>query len=172
MSSADPIRVVRPEVVPAQLFVFGPIIAGFAAVIPGFFAFVISNIVVMTPTHPVFGYALAAYAAGFFVVLGLCGAKTFIEPGRSSYSIYRERIDTEEGLYIRTRRTIPLAQVLDISLTEGVLQRTRGVGTIMVVVNQLAVGQQGFPTNRAYPLRNVPEPVEVYELIRSIALGE
>ncbi len=40
--SEAPIRVIRPIVVPAQFFVWGPLISAFVALFPGFFTFVIS----------------------------------------------------------------------------------------------------------------------------------
>ncbi len=41
----SPIREIKPVVVPAQYFVWGPLIAGFISWFPGFFTFVISQMV-------------------------------------------------------------------------------------------------------------------------------
>jgi hypothetical protein len=61
-------------------------------------------------------------------------------------------------------------QVIDVKLTEGVLQQTKGVGSVTLVTKQLVAGAQGNLTNRSFSMWNVPDPQEVYDLIRSLAL--
>jgi hypothetical protein len=101
--ASEPIRVIRPVVVPVQFFVWGPIIAGFLALFPtsGFLTFGIGNGPV------VFGLAFA-------VILGLIGLKAFYEPALTSYAIYPDRIEFEEGLFNRQRRTVLLDKIIDV----------------------------------------------------------
>jgi uncharacterized membrane protein YdbT with pleckstrin-like domain len=157
-------------VVPAQFLVVGPIAAGFLAIFPGFFTFVISNMIAMS-FEPRFGPGLAAYGLSFAVILGLIGLRAFYEPGLTTYAIYPDRIEFEEGLLNRQRRTVLLDRIIDVRHTEGILQRTVGAGSISLVTQQLVSQGDGRLSNRTFQLSNVPDPAGVYELVRSLALG-
>lgn len=170
----DPIREIRPVVVPAHFFVAGLPIAGFISLFPGFFAFVLSNIVNAITGDPfdgpIIGVGLGAYVVSVVICLALMWVKVFVEPGRTRYAIYSDRIEYDEGLWNRHRRTLVFDQVIDVHLTEGVLQQTRGAGTVTVVTQQLISRGEGGLTNRRIALRNLPEPRDAYDLIRSLAL--
>ena len=166
----EPIRLIRPMVIPAQFLVGGPIAAGFLAIFPGFFTFVISNMIAMS-FEPRLGPGLVVYGMAFVVILGLIGLKAFYEPGLTTYVIYPDRIEFEEGLLNRQKRTVLLDRIIDVGLTEGVLQRTAGAGSVSLVTQQLISQDDGRLSNRTFRLSNVPDPSGVYELIRSLALG-
>jgi uncharacterized membrane protein YdbT with pleckstrin-like domain len=168
--ASGPIRVIRPVVVPAQFLVWGPIVAGFLAFFPGVFTFVISNMLAMR-FSPSFGPGFFAYNLAFAVILVLIALKVFYQPRLTTYAIYPDRIEFEEGLLNRQRRTVLLDKITDVQLSEGVLQRTAGAGSITLVTDQLVSFDQGRLLNRTFQLTNVPDPGEVYELIRSLALG-
>lgn len=168
--SQAPIRVIWPVVVPAQFFVFGPILAGVLAILPGFVTFAVSNMLAMR-FEPVVGPALVVYALAFVALLALVGMRAFYQPGLTSYSIYADRIEFEEGLLNRQRRTVLLDRIIDVHLTEGVLQRTVGAGTVGLVTQQLVSQGEGRLMNQTFHLTNVPGPGGVYELVRSLALG-
>lgn len=172
-----PVREVRPVVVPAQYFVVAPLLAAFLSVFPGMVVLAISNIIgafadPFGAAHagPILGYGLAAYVVSFVAVMGLLYVKMFQEPGRTTYSIYRDRVEFDEGLLNRQRRTVIFDQVADVSLSEGLLQQTCGAGTVTLVTRQLVSGQDGRLSNLSFSLVNVPQPREVYELVRSLAL--
>ena len=170
VEASEPIRVIRPVVVPAQFLVAGPLIAAFPAFVIGFFTFVISNMLAMS-FQPTFGPARFVVGLAFVVVLGLVVLRVFHGPTLTSYAIYPDRIEFEEGVLNRQRRTVLLANVIDVQLTEGVLQRTVGAGSITLVTPQLVGDGRGRLWNRMFSLNNVPDPVGAYELIRSLALG-
>ena len=111
------------------------------------------------------------YGLAFAVILGLIGLRAFYEPGLTTYAIYPDRIEFEEGLLNRQRRTVLLDRIIDVQLIEGVLQRTAGAGSISLVTQQLVSQGDGRLSNRTFQLSNVPDPGGVYELIRSLALG-
>lgn len=167
---SDAIRVIRPVVVPAQFFVFGPILAGFLAIFPGFFTFVVSNMLA-GQFQPFLGPALVAYAFAFVMILALLGLRAYYQPGLTSYSIYPNRIEFEEGLLNRQRRTVLLDRIIDVQLTEGVLQRTAGAGTVRLMTQGLVSQGAERLTNRTLFMWNVPDPGGVYELVRSLAVG-
>jgi len=177
MESA-PIREVRPVVVPAQFFTWVPLVSAFAAVFPGMFAFVISNVLTgffgnpsdMLNNGPVVIYGVLAYLIGFGICMWLGYVKVYLEPARTRYMIYSDRIEYDEGLWNRHRRTVIFDQVIDVELTEGVLQQSCGAGTIALVTQQLVSGQDGKLGNRRVAMVNVPQPREVYDLVRSMAL--
>jgi hypothetical protein len=52
-------------------------------------------------------------------------------------------------------------QVVDVELTQGVLQQAQGAGTVTLVTQQLVSGQDGKLSNRRIALHNVPQPREV-----------
>lgn len=173
-----PIRVITPVVVPAQFFVWGPLAAGFISLFPGFFVFVISNMIIgfggggmeLAQHGPVVGFGIAAYVISFLVCMGLIGIKVFQEPSRTTYTVFPDHLEYYEGLWNRHRRTLVFDQVIDVELTEGILQQTQGVGTVTLVTQQLVSGGDGQLSNRKIAIRNVPSPKDVYELIRSLAL--
>jgi uncharacterized membrane protein YdbT with pleckstrin-like domain len=168
--TGEPLRVIRPVVIPAQFLVGGPMAAGFLAIFPGFFTFVISNMIAMS-FEPRLGPGLVAFGLAFVVILGLLGLRAFYQPGLTAYAIYPDRIEFEEGLLNRQKRTVLLDRIIDVRLTEGVLQRTVGAGTVTLVTQQLFSQGDGRLSNRTFWLYNVPDPGGVYELIRSLALG-
>ena len=169
-----PIREIKPVVVPAQYFVWGPLIAGFISLFPGFFTFVISQMVgdpfERLGRGPDPTYGLVVFGLSFVVCMGLLWVKCFKEPERTTYSIFPDRVEYDEGLLNRHRRTLVFDQVIDVELTEGVLQQTQQAGTVTLVTQQLVSGQDGKLSNRRIALTNVPQPREVYELVRSLAL--
>jgi uncharacterized membrane protein YdbT with pleckstrin-like domain len=167
---ADAIRVIRPVVVPAQFFVFGPILAGFVAIFPGFFTFIVSN-ALAEQFDPVFGPALVAYGLAFAIVWALFGLRAYQQPSLTTYSIYPDRIEFTEGLLNRQRRTVFLDRIIDVQLTEGVFQRMVGAGTVRLVTQGLVSQGEGRLTNRTLFMWNIPDPGGVYELVRSLAVG-
>jgi uncharacterized membrane protein YdbT with pleckstrin-like domain len=166
MDDSGVIMEVRPLVVPAQYFVIGPLFSGFISIFPGFGTFVISNMIA-GGFDPVVGYGIFAYILSFCVVMFLVYLKMFKEPERTSYRIYSDKIEYYEGFLSRHQRTAIFDQVIDVMMAEGLLQQTKGVGTITMVTQQLMSSGQGQLSNRQVQIRNVPDPQKVYDLIRS-----
>ena len=166
-----PVREIQPKVVPAQYFVQAPLISGFIAFFPTMFFFVISQMVSRSfRTEGAFSNATLVYLLVFLAMMVLLWFKFFQEPLRTTYTIFTNRVEFDEGLWNKQRRTVVFDQVIDVTLTEGVLQQTQGVGTVTLVTQQLVSNSDGKLSNRTISLSNVPEPREVYELIRSLAL--
>jgi uncharacterized membrane protein YdbT with pleckstrin-like domain len=113
---------------------------------------------------------VVAFLLSFVISMALLWVKFFQEPGRTTYAIFSDRLEYDEGLWNRHSRTVILDQVIDVEFNEGVLQQSRGAGTVTLVTQQLVSGQDGRLSNRRIALQNVPEPREVYELVRSLAL--
>jgi uncharacterized membrane protein YdbT with pleckstrin-like domain len=166
-----PIREIRPVVVPAQYMVQAPLIAAFLSFFPAMFTFVISKMISGGfRGEGAFSNALTVYVLVFIGLMVLLWFKYFQEPLRTSYTIFRNRVEFDEGLWNKQRRTVVFDQVIDVTLTEGVLQQTQAAGTITLVTQQLVSNQEGKLSNRTISLSNVPEPREVYDLVRSLAL--
>ena len=139
---SPPVRTIKPVVVPAQFYVFGPLIAGFISFFPGFFAFVVSQIGGVSFARgagpdPTVG--LVVFAISFAACLALLWVKCFKEPERTTYTISSDRVEYDEGLWNRHRRTVILDQVIDVELTEGVLQQTRDAEGVDKFVSKLRV---------------------------------
>jgi len=172
----NPIREIKPVVVPAQFFVLGSLLSGFISlflgVVVGFIVWEVSAIEdVSSPPLPwtpyirqwglVFGYGVTVFALFFIVSMVLLGLEAYKGPRQTIYSIYSDRMEYCEGLWTRKRRTLPFDQVIDVELTEGILQQTQAVGTVSLITKQHRV-----------MLTNVPHPKEVYDLIRAVALKQ
>lgn len=172
------IREIRPVVIPAQYFLFAPFASAFISIFPGFFTFIISNIInawmgnsFSNASHgPILVYGLSAFTLSFIVCMFLISIKVFREPAQTTYTIYHDRIEYFEGLLNRHRRTVIFDQVIDVELTEGLLQQTKAAGTITLITQQLVTQGQAQLSNRRIALKNVPQPKEIYDLIRSLAI--
>jgi Bacterial PH domain len=119
---------------------------------------------------PSLGIGIVIYLIAFALVMALSGWRVFSCPGVTTYRIYRDRIESEEGLVNRQRRTVLIGRIIDVQLTEGVLQRTQGAGTVTLVIQPLVSQGQGNLAHQTIRLGNIPQPREVYDLIRSLAL--
>jgi hypothetical protein len=92
--------------------------------------------------------------------------------GRTTYKIYPDRVEYHEGFSNRQWHTAAFDDVIDVGLTESVLQRTRGAGTVTLTID-LQKCLRHVPAVRhggKVELRNVPQPKEIWELIRSLVM--
>ena len=172
---STPIREIKPIVVPAQYFVWAPLIAGFVSFVPAFLTFVFSLVGREWTGDRLAGgltSGLAVFAVCFVLLMILLGIKALLEPRGTSYTVFPDRIEYDEGLWNRHRRTAVFDQIIEVELTEGLLQQTSGAGTVTLITRQLVSGSEGQLANRRIVLSNVPEPRAVYELIRSLALSK
>jgi uncharacterized membrane protein YdbT with pleckstrin-like domain len=182
--SEKPLRVIQPVAIPIQFLVQGGIISAFLSFFPAVFALVLSNIIagVGRFAHgfpgqgpagfsPIFGWGIGVYLISFLGMMSLLALKYLVEPAKTTYGIYSDRIEYDEGLLNRNHRTLLFDQVIDVQLFEGLFQQTRGVGTITLITQQLVSSGEGKLANRTIQLTNIPEPREVYDLVRSLAIG-
>lgn len=173
-----PLREIRPIPVPAQYLLTAPFAAAFASFFPAFFSLALAGVatallggtVTGMSDGPPFGLAFAVYCMSFVVFMALLWAKHFLEPAKTCYRIFADRVEYAEGLWSRQYRTVIYDQVIDVELTEGVLQQTQRVGTVTLVTQQLISNQQGRLSNRRFALVNIPDARGIYELIRSLAI--
>lgn len=173
---SKPIREFKPVVIPVQYYVFGPIMAGFLSIFPGFFVFVISNIIggIFGDIRggPIVIFGVLAYFTSFVISMGLLWVKAFQEPSRTTYRLFADRVEYTEGLWNRHERTLVFDKVIDVTLSESVLQQPHDAGTISLVTQQLVSAGDGKIGNRTIQLRNISPAKEIYDLIRSRALNE
>jgi uncharacterized membrane protein YdbT with pleckstrin-like domain len=164
-----PFRTVQPVVVPAQLFTCGTIASGFIALFPAFFAGIITVVITNKP-GPSLAISLLVYLSVFVTVMALSAWRVYSAPGVTAYRIYRDRIEIEEGLVNRRERTVLIGSIIDVQFTESVLQRPQGAGTVTLVMQPFVSQSQGQLAHQTVSLSNVPQPRDVYDLIRSLAL--
>jgi membrane protein YdbS with pleckstrin-like domain len=121
-----------------------------------------------------FGSGLAASGLTFSVSMVLMGISAFKGPGRTTYTIYPDRIECCEGVWVRTRRHVALDRVQSVEAAEGILQQTRGAGTVIVIAREEGSSEdQEVPTSwntKRIEFVNVAHPKEVYELIRTLVM--
>jgi hypothetical protein len=105
---------------------------------------------------------------------GGCTVLTRRPPGLSTPKEAPGHIEICGGLWVSSRRTLPFNQVTGVELTEGILQQTRGAGTVMLVTRGTgAKADQEGPASGGetrVALGDVPDPREVYDLIRTLVL--
>jgi uncharacterized membrane protein YdbT with pleckstrin-like domain len=165
------LRTIQPVVVPAQLYIWGTLVGGIFAILPAFFA----GLIIMENTNnsgPSLAFGLLVYMAVFIAIMALIGWTVYSGPGVTTYRIYRDRIEVEEGLVNRRERTVLIGGIIDVRLTESVLQRPHGAGTVNLVIQPLVSQAQGQLAHQTVSLINVPEPRGLYDLIRSLALDK
>ncbi len=181
----QPIREIKPVIVPAQFFVAGPIRAGLlalgAAMLVGLIVALatlsvgINGDLTVRSWGLVFTFGGATYALAFTAGMVLIGLWVFKEPGQTTYTIFPDHVECCEGLWVRSRRTLPFDQVIGAELTEGTLQRTRGAGTVILVTRGTGgkADQQEPATGgeSRVVLGNVPHARDVYALIRWLVLN-
>jgi hypothetical protein len=183
----QPIQEIKPVVIPAQFFVLGPLASGLIALIPGL---VVGTVVLMStkipdPVEPgympdtyqwglAFSSALAASGLIFVVSMVLIGISAFKGPGRTTYTIFPDRVECCEGVWVKTRRNVAFDRVTSVEATEGILQQTRGAGTVILFAREEGnLEDQQVPASgvtKRIELANVAHPKEVYELIRTLVL--
>jgi membrane protein YdbS with pleckstrin-like domain len=181
-----PIREIKPVVIPAQFLVGGALASASLALIPG----LVVGFIVLSATkipHPddaympgtyqwglAVGAGLAAFGFTFAVSMVLMGISAFKGPGCTTYTIFPDRIECCEGVWVRTRRHVALDRVQGVEAAEGILQQTRGAGTIIVFAREEGSSEdQEVPTSgnvKRIELVNVAHPNEVYELIRTLVM--
>ena len=171
MNKEQPIQEVKPVVVPAQYFVFGPLAAAFISIFPGMFAFIISNMIARS-FEPITHFGLIVYFVSFALAMYFLYLKCFKEPEKTTYRIFENKLEYHEGFLNKQQRTVVFDQVIDVQLTEGLLQQTKSAGSITLVTQQLVTSGEGKLSNRRVVLKNVPRPQEVYDLIRGLAISE
>jgi uncharacterized membrane protein YdbT with pleckstrin-like domain len=170
----EPLREIRPVVVPAQYYLWGPLISFGVALFTGVFVGGLYT-AWSDPFNPakessVFHPGIIVFFLVFSVAMVLIYLQVFFGPAKTRYTIFPDRVEYDEGLWTRHRRTLVFDQVIDVELTESVLQQTRAAGTVTLVTRQLVSGANNQLANQRVALRNVPEPKDVYELLRSLAL--
>ena len=170
MNNEQPIQEVQPVVIPAQYFVFGPLAAAFISIFPGMFTFIISNMIVRS-FDPVIHFGLIVYLLSFALAMFHLYLKCFKEPEKTAYRIFENKLEYYEGLLSRHQRTVVFDQVIDVQLTEGLLQQTKNAGSITLITQQLVSSGEGKLSNRSVVLKNVPRPQEVYDLLRGLAIN-
>jgi uncharacterized membrane protein YdbT with pleckstrin-like domain len=167
----DPLRTVQPVVVPAQFYTCGTIGSGIFAVFPAFFTGLIGMAITDKP-GPSLAVGLVAYLVVFACLMVLFGWRAYASPDVTTYRIHRDRIEIEEGLVNHQERTILMGGIIDVRLTEGVLQRTQGAGTVTLVIQPMVSQNQGQLTHQTIILSNIPQPRAIYDLIRSLTLDK
>ena len=103
-------------------------------------------------------------------LLPVAAVRFLLDLRYTEYKVFPDRVEYYGGFFIRRLRTVAFDQEIDVRLEEGFLQRAKGVGTVRLVTCELVPGQDGqpTPTRRSFAMWNVPEPQQVYDLIRSL----
>jgi len=107
--------------------------------------------------------------------LGYVGKKLSYE--RTEYNFYADRLEFDTGFFAVSRKVIPYRDVKEVSLREGFLQRTCGLGT--VYLGTLTTGT--MPSSNPFSafgwvnasasgaaLRDIPDPDFTFEKIRRL----
>jgi hypothetical protein len=164
--SESPLRVIRPLVVPAQFFV----VCLQCLLLTGLCALMVA----ILWEKNLFALLFVPLGGLSLALLPFAAVRFLLHPRYAEYKVFPDRVEYYEGFFIRRFRTVAFDQEMDVRLEEGFLQRAKGVGTVRLVTRVLVPGQDGqpVPTRNSIAMWNVPEPQQVYELIRSLMRGK
>lgn len=173
--SDEPLRVIRPVSVPRQFWVVGGIHSAGAALLLGFVALVIAKLGADAlgggrgdANLPVaLGVSALVFVVSFVGLWAFHYWKFIKERGRTTYSIYADRVEVGLDGALQPRYVIPLGKVAAVQTWSGPLLRPMGLATITLVVDEPS-GGSGPTGHRWFPLPNVPEPDQTRALIRSL----
>jgi membrane protein YdbS with pleckstrin-like domain len=97
--------------------------------------------------------------------------------GRTEYRFCRDHLEFEEGFLTIRKKQIRYADVKEITLRKGLLQRPYGLGTIYLATTATGTTQESQPfsaialgsaSSSGISIRDVRDPDAVYENIRHI----
>jgi uncharacterized membrane protein YdbT with pleckstrin-like domain len=104
------------------------------------------------------GYAALVVGVALFLASNIMLAYTIISIKSQRYKISRKLIEREYGILVKRVDSLDLGRVKDVELSQSILQRMAGVGTIEV-----------FSSDKNDPLmmiESLPNPRPVYEQLR------
>jgi membrane protein YdbS with pleckstrin-like domain len=96
---------------------------------------------------------------------------------RTEYRFFSDRLEFEEGFFSLNRKVIKYRDVKEVTLREGILQRSVGLGTIYLAPLATGSGPRNNPffsmgfgnvSASGIAVRDVQTPVEVYERVRKL----
>lgn len=97
--------------------------------------------------------------------------------GRTEYRFYGDRLEFEEGFFSRNRKVVKYRDVKEVTLREGILQRSVGLGTVYLATLATGSGPRNNPflslgfgnvSASGIGVRDVQSPVEIYDKIRKL----
>jgi uncharacterized membrane protein YdbT with pleckstrin-like domain len=96
---------------------------------------------------------------------------------RTEYRFFSDRLEFEEGFFSRNRKVVKYRDVKEVTLREGILQRTVGLGTVYLATLATGSGPQNNPffalgfgnvSASGIAVRDVQTPAEIYEKVRKL----
>ena len=169
MLEEKPLYVAQQQVVPAQFFVFAPLISAFLSVFPAMFAFILFNMMSRS-FRPITWPGWTVFLISFCAVMFLCYLAFFKEPLKKKYRIFSDRLEFTDGFLNKQHRTVMFDIVIDLRLDEGVLQQSKNFGPITLTTQQMVSHGDGKLSNRTFTVKNVSQPRKAYEQLRNLAL--
>lgn len=171
MVTVEPLKEIKPVVIPLRFFIFGVPVAllhalmvccaltAFCFLFVLAFGFVEGNdfmkegwwLVGIIPISPVFLY--------------LIYHEIFTEPLKTTYLIYEDRLEYTEGGEGVRQGMILFKQVVDVQVSISLFQRGCDAGTITLKSAQPFAEGEGVINDTIYKMVNVPQPQEVFELL-------
>ena len=96
---------------------------------------------------------------------------------RTEYRFYSDRLEFEEGFFSRNQKVVKFRDVKEVTLREGILQRSVGLGTIYLATLATGSGPRNNPffslgfgnvSASGIAVRDVTNPGDVYGKIRKL----
>jgi uncharacterized membrane protein YdbT with pleckstrin-like domain len=96
---------------------------------------------------------------------------------RTEYRFYGDRLEFEEGFFSRNHKVVKYRDVKEVTVREGILQRTMGLGTVYLATLATGSGPRNNPffslgfgnvSASGIAVRDVQKPVEIYDKIRKL----
>ncbi len=96
---------------------------------------------------------------------------------RTEYRFFNDRLEFEEGFFSRNHKVVKFRDVKEVTLREGILQRSVGLGTVYLAALATGSGPRNNPffslgfgnvSASGIAVRDVQNPAEVYDKIRKL----
>jgi uncharacterized membrane protein YdbT with pleckstrin-like domain len=97
--------------------------------------------------------------------------------GRTEYRFFNDRLEFEEGFFSRNHKVVKFRDVKEVTLREGILQRSVGLGTIYLATLATGSGPRNNPffsmgfgnvSASGIAVRDVQNPADVYARVRKL----
>ena len=127
----------------------------------GFSTFAIQGMDLPIPGWAPFVFFGALFFCGIPLLVYLVSKKTY---AKTEYRFHRDRLDYFEGFFTVEEKTIPLANVTEVHLRKGPLQKRHGLGTIVLSTPATASAHR----MSGIRVHDVRDPDDVYRNVKEL----
>lgn len=124
---------------------------------------------------------VASGAVAFFGIFAVTYFGKMLNYKRTEYRFFADRLEFDEGFLTIQKKVIRFRDVKEVTLRQGILQRTQGLGTLYLATfatgavqanNPFVVLGFGNVSSSGIFVRDIQTPEDVFETVRKIVDAE